>query len=1100
MPQLTFLTGPLAGKKAVLKGRQVSLGRDAGNSIRLDDESIAPRHIVLVREDDGYSIYIDSSKPPVAINGKQIINEILKNGDLIQLGTVRARYTHTSKAKGNSLDFTANLTSPLQKKKPAPEILSLDDAEPLPLEDAEPRGRFRWLLLPTVIAILMIGGILILLRVQKPPAETTVAETKPEPPMLLPKELPPVEIVVPKEEPPLGPLPVGVGESGLRDGATVHRTKNYKSHQEAVDACKPGDAVIFDSPDPRPIVLIKPLRDVQFLSGQATWEVHADLIDCQFLYHETRQFVQRGGKLERCVFFRCPMKQTLLLHADAVSFYFDERSPLHPKDNPDAGRTPALQLTGFVRDVLIHKPIVGSLLPADKRFDMRWGPVVRIHATDAEGDGRGTYILSPIVLGQRAWTPFEITRGNGITFAHLTTDGNAWADPVLDIVRGSDCVLLSNSFGSEIAVTAEQYLQPPKKLRYHDHEEFGHDNGPAYRGPVMTVAGQRTRIVAQGDARKPWSMGRKMALPGLHYADGVVAADPFIRQFVTEQGGIDTNFTESMAAFVQLPTREGATFLSQPQQLSGEPMYPRDGPELHRPVFVPLKDLRLSPGEFDKLPLIDMTGKTAAEIEKELAADRSIFLGPGTYELKQAVRSGFIAGAGMGKTILKWPETVDCAQRNCRGMINCTVSGGRYGYNSQAGVGGRVNNPGGLFLRTRFTGQQEAAVNLHCSIFQTWQDCEFASCKLGFTHGQDSAAGTFKGDKGATGGTTIDNLNLCNCTFRDIKLRAIDLKPDAPNLGHVGIHHCAFERIGDSAVRIDGGQTHLMQSCKFLACAGQNYNPAISIVSNGTVAVSHVDVDCSGVKGNPVCVSLKGLCAVSRSNFRGMPTSLKCEGLLAGDFVVADGAVKANKDSILCRCRFKNMDLPDGTVIVTEGDFVDVTALTVPAVIDRTPPPAVQGLKVRTVMGLKQLDWDPAVDAESGIMGYQILSDGREVARVGFSYEPPSDYFSPLYKIPVPTTFTDPDPLHRKFEVLPINGAGLLPTGKLIAPRRPGPARATFRTKEANPIEIKDFINVKGRVTQIVDMANTRLPLEAVGLKGRPNLVTFEQGPVIEVP
>src|SRR5262249_28536105 len=148
-----------------------------------------------------------------------------------------------------------------------------------------------------------------------------------------------------------------------------------------------------------------------------------------------KQVTQRAGRLQRCVFFRCPMKQTHLIHTDAVSFYFDERSPLHPKDNPDAGKIPMLLLTGFVRDVLIMKPTSGSPT-ADKRFDMNWNPAICIHSTDSEGDGRGTYILSPVVLGQRAWTPHQIARGNGVTYAHLTTDHGSWADPVFELLHG----------------------------------------------------------------------------------------------------------------------------------------------------------------------------------------------------------------------------------------------------------------------------------------------------------------------------------------------------------------------------------------------------------------------------------------------------------------------------------------------------------------------------------------------------------------------------------------------------------------------------------------------------------------------------------------
>jgi hypothetical protein len=60
MAYLHFHTGPLAGKRAHLKSRRIGVGRAEGNKLRLDDPSVAPRHFVLVREDDEYSLYIDA--------------------------------------------------------------------------------------------------------------------------------------------------------------------------------------------------------------------------------------------------------------------------------------------------------------------------------------------------------------------------------------------------------------------------------------------------------------------------------------------------------------------------------------------------------------------------------------------------------------------------------------------------------------------------------------------------------------------------------------------------------------------------------------------------------------------------------------------------------------------------------------------------------------------------------------------------------------------------------------------------------------------------------------------------------------------------------
>ena len=121
----------------------------------------------------------------------------------------------------------------------------------------------------------------------------------------------------------------------------------------------------------------------------------------------------------------------------------------------------------------------------------------------------------------------------------------------------------------------------------------------------------------------------------------------------------------------------------------------------------------------------------------------------------------------------------------------------------------------------------------------------------------------------------------------------------------MAIHNCSFEEIGDHAVVINGGQTHLVQQCTVARRGRASYSPAINITSNTRVALCHVKVDCAVVKGNPVCVSLRGNAIVSHCEFKGMKTSLKCKGSLAADHITADADVQAPNFSSSCRCRFQ---------------------------------------------------------------------------------------------------------------------------------------------------------------------------------------------------
>ncbi len=1098
MAQLHFQSGPLAGKRMHLKGEQLSLGRGSANTIRVDDPSVAQRHLLLVADGEGYTLYIDASKPPVAINGKQVVNETLRDGDELQIGTVRARYSCAPVLDAVEAPKLPRrtLASP-SKRAQAP--LSLDDAEPLPRTDSESIGQpHQWkrIFAGVAMIVIMLAGSSVLLR--KEWWKDTPHEEE-RPPIVETKVLE-IEPAVAPSKPKRIRGPIGACESGLLATGKVHRTRHFKSHQAAVDAAAPGDSVIFDSADVNSIVVRKPVKDVQFLSGSASWELRADLIDCQFFFHEAKQIEQRSGKLEGCAFFHCSLLQTHLTHTDAVSFYFDERTILNPNDRPNGSKRARLLLSGFVRNVLIMKPFTGSP-KADKRFDMDWGPAIDIDATDAEGDGRGTYILSPVVRGARAWTAHRITRGRGITYAHLTTDHAIWADSVLEILQGNNCVVLGTSLAGEVATTAEQFEQPPQKVKYRDHAEFGRTDGPAYRGAVMSIQGQFNRIVAHGDERKPWSLGRKVTLPGLHYEDGITAIDPFIQQYATLHGGLSVNFGEMKGAFIMQPDADGAEFHSMPTLDDGNPLYTTDGPNLHMPTFVPLKDLRINAGELGNYQLLDMTGKKPAEIEKALSANKSIFLGAGTYEFTTALRSGFIAGAGMDNTILQWPDDIDCTQSPFRGAVNCTVRGGRIGYNGETAAASAKKSDF-LFLRSRFVGQRAAAINLREALFETWQDCEFIDCPMGISHGLDSMGG--KDHKVLGKPTAIDNLNICNCTFRDLN-RAILLSPESPRLGHIGIHNCDFENIADSAIRIEGGQTHLIQLCQLSHCATQGDAWSIRVSSQGVVALSHLNLSACGGKGIQPVVSLQGHAVVSHCAINGPPSdtkraaaSLKSIDVLAADHVIAEGRLEAPKDSLLCRCRFRNMDLPDGTARARNDDFVDVTAQTLALVDDLTAPMNPVEIKVEPLRDRVRIEWNPPSEPTSGVAGYLIFNDGKEIARTPFRYESPSDIHAPLLRIPADPFYEDRLTPKYNYSVRTISGAGLTMGNLSPAPRRLLPPLPQFQNKDGKNITISDFIFGKGKLTHIIDGDGNKLPVGKLGHNGAPALLIFGFGETVE--
>lgn len=115
------------------------------------------------------------------------------------------------------------------------------------------------------------------------------------------------------------------------------------------------------------------------------------------------------------------------------------------------------------------------------------------------------------------------------------------------------------------------------------------------------------------------------------------------------------------------------------------------------------------------------------------------------------------------------------------------------------------------------------------------------------------------------------------------------------------------------------------------------------------------------------------------------------------------------------------------------------------AVLDTTPPPAPTHLQVSTLKGAttqNQLTWESAADPESGLAGFVIERDGKEIANVPNSSDPAAKKTNPFGR-PVfqglqysdtplqplfEMTFTDPNPEPGKthqYRVISVNTVGM---------------------------------------------------------------------------
>jgi len=1111
MARLIILSGARRGQRFELPPGIMTIGRSAGNSIALADESVASQHLLLSIDPEGCRIK-DRSGGGTAVNGSYVITASLKEGDVIKLGDIELRFEEGTPIPKPAPSQITKPTPGRQAAKAKREGPRFEDV----LREQQTQKKIRLfeielgpILLWSGMVALCAVGIWAAFNTKPPPPKKTKQVKYGTLPGMAPPGQPattnvtdaPETDVSPKldprpgftlaNEPPPLPytLPVGAAKPDASTGRVYSTSQG--GAQAAVDAAQPGDAVVFDSPEGS-VTVRRPLRDVQFIGGTAAWKIEANLTDCQFFWHRPTAMLQTAGKLERCAFYQSHGPATHLIHADAVTFYHAGRR-LDPGDKQVIGGLPQLWLRGFVRGVTVHKPII-TPASEERRWDMDWPPVVRVEAEDLAAHGHNTYILSPHVRGQTAWTPFHVARATGLTVAQLTSEGGIWADPLLELDYGIDCALVGTALAGQGEASNAGYLRQPEKLQYAGREEWGHNHANApFRGAAIYFGGQRNRIIGHGDFR-PWSAGRRAALPGLHYADGIVARDPFLQEWSAEHGGLNANFAEPKNIFrVQWRGPAPVFSTSSPE---AKQRFPILGANLAQPVLVPLRDLRAPPPSLLGRRFSDLTGQPGAAIERALATGENVFLGPGEYELAGSITNGLVFGAGMERTVLRWPTNVDCAQRDCKGLLNLTLRGGRYGYNSQAGEGGPPSTNTALLLRVRFDGQTKAGVNLQSAVDQCYQDCEFINGRVGFTHGHDRT-------RGSGGAANITRLSLLNCSFRNLSERAVDLRPVAARTGVVGIHNCAFEDIADTAVRLLGGESQLVQNCVFRRVGREtSTNAVVETLGSGAVVLSQLDIENKEFPGSPVGILVSGRVTVSHGRVHGTQRALVSRVPLIVDHLDApDGNYELPYGSFVTTSTFRNGDLKKGAMLVREqGQPQSVSLQASVQPLDATPPPSVAGVTMEELPLGHLVSWNSVEDRESGLLGYVVLGGGRELYRTPLAYDPGDSTGTPLLKRVIPTSFLDTNRTALTYEVRAINGANLISTGGQAALPRWGPMRARFLDRSSNEVAIAE-ITYRNRVLGLVDTRSRKFAPAELRRQGVPDECRVEpRGPALEPP
>ena len=91
MIQLNVLSGKKAGSHTVVRHFPFRIGRAPENHLQLEDDGVWDRHLALEFQSGGFNLAV-APDALVAVNGEPFQNQVLRNGDIITIGSSKLQF------------------------------------------------------------------------------------------------------------------------------------------------------------------------------------------------------------------------------------------------------------------------------------------------------------------------------------------------------------------------------------------------------------------------------------------------------------------------------------------------------------------------------------------------------------------------------------------------------------------------------------------------------------------------------------------------------------------------------------------------------------------------------------------------------------------------------------------------------------------------------------------------------------------------------------------------------------------------------------------------------------------------------------------------
>jgi len=93
---LRVIKGPQVGERFFLDGDRITIGRDPKVQLFLSDITVSREHAVIIREGSEVRVKDAGSLNGTYLNGSIVEEALLKDGDILQVGTFQLRYCRGS--------------------------------------------------------------------------------------------------------------------------------------------------------------------------------------------------------------------------------------------------------------------------------------------------------------------------------------------------------------------------------------------------------------------------------------------------------------------------------------------------------------------------------------------------------------------------------------------------------------------------------------------------------------------------------------------------------------------------------------------------------------------------------------------------------------------------------------------------------------------------------------------------------------------------------------------------------------------------------------------------------------------------------------------